>query len=96
MNITSRQTVCLGAFLAIIASCWFVLSMTLKAQTEKPRAKTIQLDTDGKHSLQILGGPPETVTMKSDWLFLFRASRRVSTARDNTKSCWSSSKAAVK
>ena len=57
MNITSRQTVCLGAFLAIIASCWFVLSMTLKAQTEKPRAKTIQLDTDGKHSLQILEGP---------------------------------------
>ena len=44
--------------------------MTLKAQTEKPRAKTIQLDTDGKHSLQILVGPPETVTMKSGLVVL--------------------------
>jgi len=31
----------------------------------KPHAKVVNLDIGGKDYLQILGGPPETVTMKS-------------------------------
>jgi len=32
---------------------------------EKPRAKVVELDSRGKSYLQVLAGPPESVTMKS-------------------------------
>ena len=42
------------------------------ADTEKgkPHSKVVQLDAQGKDYLQILAGPPETVTMKSGLVVL--------------------------
>ena len=37
---------------------------------EKPRPKVVELDSGGKDYLQVLGGPPESVTMKSGLVVL--------------------------
>jgi len=37
---------------------------------EKPHAKVVALDSGGKDYLQVLGGPPESVTMKSGLVVL--------------------------
>ena len=45
------------------------LAVSAKSQ-EKPHAKVIELDNRGQDHLQLLGGPPETVTMKSGLVVL--------------------------
>ncbi len=48
---------------AIFFSC-SLFSIPAKSQ-EKPHAKVVELDSHGKNYLQVLAGPPESVTMKS-------------------------------
>ncbi|MGC1371966.1 MAG: cupin domain-containing protein [Candidatus Sulfotelmatobacter sp.] len=43
---------------------------TSAASQETPHAKVIELDSRGKQEFQVLGGPPETVTMKSGLVVL--------------------------
>lgn len=43
---------------------------TSAASQETPHAKVIELDSRGKQELQVLGGPPETVTMRSGLITL--------------------------
>ena len=45
------------------------LAVSAKSQ-EKPHTKVIELDNHGQDHLQLLGGPPETVTMKSGLVVL--------------------------
>ena len=40
-------------------------TFSAKAQSRQPSAKAMDLDTHGKDYLQLLGGPPESVTMRS-------------------------------
>lgn len=40
-------------------------AFSAKAQSHQPSAKVVALDTHGKDYLQLLGGPPESVTMRS-------------------------------
>ena len=46
-------------FLACLASTW------AQAPGAKPEPKVIKLDTEGKEYVRLLGGPPESVTMRS-------------------------------
>lgn len=48
------------ATLAMVA-----LLVSAASAQEKPHARTVQLARTGAHDLPLLGGPPETVTMKS-------------------------------
>lgn len=44
--------------------CCSIFLLPVKSQ-DKPRPKVVELDSRGKDYLQVLAGPPETVTMKS-------------------------------
>lgn len=50
-----------------IASLLFtlMLGVMIASAQERPRAKVVRLGHDGGHDSLLLGGPPETVTMKS-------------------------------
>ena len=63
MNLEARSKQFLAAPIAIFVSCSLFL-IPAKSQ-EKPRLKVVELDTHGKDYLQVLAGPPESVTMKS-------------------------------
>ncbi len=41
------------------------LVVVIASAQERPRAKVVQLKRDGGHDSLLLGGPPETVTMKA-------------------------------
>ncbi len=43
---------------------WSILLVPARSQ-DKPRPKVVELDSGGKDYLQVLAGPPESVTMKS-------------------------------
>ena len=45
-------------------------SFSAEPASGKPSAKVIELDTHGKDYLQLLGGPPESVTMQSGLVVL--------------------------
>jgi len=58
------------AFLVVLFSVAIVLSQSSSEPKKDAgrvslQAKVVKLDTAGKDYLQVLGGPPETVTMKS-------------------------------
>ena len=63
MNLEARPNQILSVAIAIFVSCSFFLTPA-KSQ-EKPHAKVVELDSHGKDYLQVLAGPPESVTMKS-------------------------------
>lgn len=63
-----RQPAVLLAYAAVLSLCLFVSPAV--AEDAKPHAKVIALDSAGKSELQILGGPPETVTMRSGLITL--------------------------
>jgi mannose-6-phosphate isomerase-like protein (cupin superfamily) len=63
MNLEARSKQFLAATIAIFVSCLLFL-IPAKSQ-EKPRPKVVELDTHGKDYLQVLAGPPESVSMKS-------------------------------
>jgi mannose-6-phosphate isomerase-like protein (cupin superfamily) len=50
--------------LSRIAAIVVLLTMVTQGQ-EKPHAKTVRLENDGRHDTVLLGGPPESVTMRS-------------------------------
>jgi mannose-6-phosphate isomerase-like protein (cupin superfamily) len=54
-----------GAMISLV-SC---LAVSAAAQ-QKPRSKVIELDAHGEDHLQLLAGPPESVTMKSGLVVL--------------------------
>jgi mannose-6-phosphate isomerase-like protein (cupin superfamily) len=54
-----------AGFVVMVALC----SGALLSQ-EKPRARVVKLDSAGKHDTVLLGGPPETVTMRSGLVIL--------------------------
>jgi mannose-6-phosphate isomerase-like protein (cupin superfamily) len=56
------------AVTTILLSCSIFLTPA-KSQ-DKPRPKVVNLDSRGKDHLQVLGGPPESVTMKSGLVVL--------------------------
>lgn len=57
------------SFLGIMISLLPSLAISTAAQ-EKPRAKVIELNAHGEKQLQLLAGPPESVTMKSGLVVL--------------------------
>jgi mannose-6-phosphate isomerase-like protein (cupin superfamily) len=63
MNLEAKPKQILSTAIAIFVSCSFFLTPA-KSQ-EKPHAKVVNLDSHGKDYLQVLAGPPESVTMKS-------------------------------
>ncbi|HUO17328.1 MAG TPA: cupin domain-containing protein [Verrucomicrobiae bacterium] len=63
MNLEAKPKQILSTAVAILVSCSFLLTPA-KSQ-EKRHAKVVELDSHGKDYLQVLAGPPESVTMKS-------------------------------
>jgi mannose-6-phosphate isomerase-like protein (cupin superfamily) len=64
MNLESctRQLVFFGTITALL----FCSILLIAANSQnKPRPKVIELDSRGKDYLQVLAGPPESITMKS-------------------------------
>lgn len=59
----STKRLVLFGTIAVLLSCSIFL-IPAKSQ-EKPRPKVVELDSRGKDYLQVLAGPPESVTMKS-------------------------------
>jgi mannose-6-phosphate isomerase-like protein (cupin superfamily) len=57
----TKRLVSVTIALFLLGSTFLLIA---KAQ-EKPRAKVVELDSHGKGYLQVLAGPPESVTMKS-------------------------------
>ena len=57
---------------ATVAILMIGYATSSKSQTDqaKPRAKVVKLDAAGKDYLQVLAGPPETVTMQSGLVVL--------------------------
>lgn len=47
-----------------------IASIAAEPPQEKPRPKVVELNSAGKDYLQVLGGPPESVTMKSGLVLL--------------------------
>ena len=47
-----------------------VTSFAQSPESDRPRPKVVVLDNAGKDYLRVLGGPPETVTMKSGLVVL--------------------------
>jgi mannose-6-phosphate isomerase-like protein (cupin superfamily) len=62
-----KRLVLLGTIAALLFCSIFLVPA--KSQ-EKPRAKVVELDSGGKDHLQLLAGPPESVTMKSGLVVL--------------------------
>lgn len=62
------QWVIVGAIVLLCAapSNW----LSAKPASARPVAKVVELDTHGKDYLQLLGGPPESVTMQSGLVVL--------------------------
>lgn len=54
---------------AMIALCTIAPSAA-EPEQQKPHPKVVKLDTEGKDYLQVLGGPPESVTMESGLVVL--------------------------
>jgi mannose-6-phosphate isomerase-like protein (cupin superfamily) len=54
-----------AGFVVIVALCSSVL-----LSQEKPHAKVVKLEGAGKHDTVLLGGPPETVTIRSGLVIL--------------------------
>jgi mannose-6-phosphate isomerase-like protein (cupin superfamily) len=63
---TKRLVFC--GTMAVLLHC-SILLIPAKSQA-KPRTKVVELDSAGKDYLQVLSGPPETVTMKSGLVVL--------------------------
>jgi len=61
-EVSTKRLVLFGT-IAVLLSCSIFL-IPAKSQ-EKPRPKVVELDSRGKDYLQVLAGPPESVTMKS-------------------------------
>jgi quercetin dioxygenase-like cupin family protein len=60
-----------AVFFGTIAVLLFCSIFLIPAQSqEKPHPKVVKLDSGGKDYLQVLGGPPESVTMKSGLVVL--------------------------
>ena len=64
---SSRSIVCATLAFVMIA---YPTSSIGQSEQVKPHAKIVKLDTAGKDYLQVLAGPPETVTMQSDLVVL--------------------------
>ena len=56
--------------LSVLLLLWQPIVSAADAEPGKPHAKVVKLDDKGKDYLRILGGPPETVTMKSGLVVL--------------------------
>ena len=69
MNSKTRTNrfVFLGTIAVLLSHSVFLIPA--KCQ-EKPRPKVVELESGGKDYLQVLGGPPESVTMKSGLVVL--------------------------
>ena len=63
----SMQPVFFGTIVVFLS--WSIFLIPAKSQ-EKPRPKVVELDSGGKDYLQVLGGPPESVTMQSGLVVL--------------------------
>jgi mannose-6-phosphate isomerase-like protein (cupin superfamily) len=59
---TNRWILFVGAIAGLLSCSIFLVPA--KSQ-QKPRPKVVELDSRGKDYLQVLAGPPESVTMKS-------------------------------
>jgi mannose-6-phosphate isomerase-like protein (cupin superfamily) len=58
-------------FFGMIAVALFYSIFLIPAKSQqKPRPKVVELDSRGKDYLQVLGGPPESVTMRSGLVVL--------------------------
>jgi mannose-6-phosphate isomerase-like protein (cupin superfamily) len=69
MNWEARRNQ-LVVFETIGAFLFCTIFLTPAMSQEKPRPKVVELDSGGKDYLQVLGGPPESVTMKSGLVVL--------------------------
>jgi len=85
---TSLSRISLIALILLLFAPWLPYAAKVERVTSQP--KVIQLDASGKDYLPVLGGPPESVKMKSGLVVL--AHGKSSTAPSRTRSFWSSLK----